>query len=161
MLLDHIQLNSIKIQVNFFDSKFGISLYFLSTIIVMFLWIYCFSIGIIGASISLFGIPFVFFGLGSSYLKHKKDNHHLEIHRILMLIVMIAIIIFFVTIFVSIINMAIAQTIAIWVLVMDMIAAYGLYFNSFGGDNVIDFILTFPYRIKKLCVLLNTKTDSK
>lgn len=116
----------------------------------MIVWVLCFFINTISILVAFIFIPFVFFIFGSAYLKHEDDNHHLKIHKILIFIITLSIILTGLLAVLFTFTHISVQNIANVTISINMLAVFGLFFNSWGEENIIDFIIKIFVKIKNL-----------
>ena len=86
--------------------------------------------------------------MGSAYFRSSNDEHHLKIHKTLICVTIATILLFILSVILLEITKINVKSIILTILSINILASYGLYFNSLGEGNVIDFIINICTKIK-------------
>lgn len=90
--------------------------------------------------------------MGSAYFKSSNDKHHLKIHKMLIYVIISTIFFFLMFVILSVATKINVQSIVIKIIAINILASYGLFFNSLGEGNVIDFMINGCTKVKSLII---------
>lgn len=128
-------------EVNFISRK-GRIIYAILMISLYLIWFFCIlHLNAISYILAMTLIPILFFAFGRKYLKQRKDEKHLKIHKALMILIVSSIMLFFIAAICSPLIGASVITIGCILMALNLLTSNALFANALDGDKIVDFVM--------------------